>query len=239
MESTEKIKAGQLALTCASDYCADVVRYFDAQREMGAPKPMPTDRLKRLAWIREMYAREARCGQDLDPYFIDCTALFTPIEAAVWSAIRWNAIPMLPQYPVGRFFADFADPKMKVVVECDGLAYHIDQLRDARRDDEMRRLGWRVFRIPGHACKDEEMDWLQFMDLREAGFDEDADQMIEDWLCQSADGFFTALSAQVYGRKVDRRIDPQRLANAVGLRESLGTQNKKLMSSLRYGRGVL
>ena len=76
----------------------------------------------------------------------------TPIEEWLWHDIRSVDAVLYPQYPVGRFFVDFANPAAKVAIECDGAAYH-DQAKDAARDAELNRLGWTVYRFPGWMCK--------------------------------------------------------------------------------------
>lgn len=90
-----------------------------------------------------------------DPYQIaDWVSVFTPIEAAVWSDLRCAGLSMWPQFPVGRFFVDFGNPVARIAIECDGKAFH-DAQKDAARDLELARLGWKVLRIPGWRCKNE------------------------------------------------------------------------------------
>ena len=79
----------------------------------------------------------------------------TPIEAWLWSDIRACDAVLYPQYPVLGFFVDFANPKAKVVVECDGAAYHQDKARDAARDKMLSNAGWTVYRISGSDCRKE------------------------------------------------------------------------------------
>lgn len=88
-----------------------------------------------------------------DPYAIaDWVMIFTPIEAAAWSDIRYAGIPLWPQLPVGRFFVDFGNPVAKVALECDGAAWHQDSAKDEARDQELRNMGWRVYRASGSVC---------------------------------------------------------------------------------------
>lgn len=94
----------------------------------------------------------------IDPYaWEQCGGInMTPIEAWLWADIRsCNAI-FYPQYPVGRFFVDFANPVARVAIECDGYAYHLDHAKDRARDEELATLGWVVYRVPGHVCATEE-----------------------------------------------------------------------------------
>jgi len=112
--------------------------------------------------IREHYKRvtprimaEIQCEWGIDAYEWDGVIFLTPIETWLWADIReCNAI-FYPQYPVSRFFVDFANPKAKVAIECDGHAYHLDKAKDAARDRELEALGWTVYRFPGHVCRTE------------------------------------------------------------------------------------
>lgn len=88
----------------------------------------------------------------IDPYEVDWVPVFTPIEYGLWHDIRDCNAVFYPQYPVGRFFVDFANPVAKIAIECDGAAYHQDQAKDAARQKEIEALGWRVFRITGRDC---------------------------------------------------------------------------------------
>lgn len=97
----------------------------------------------------------------VDPYAWDegkRMMFMTPIEAWLWSDIRDANAVFYPQYPVGRFFVDFANPKAKVAIECDGAAYHTDKAKDAARDARLAHLGWSVYRAPGWLCA-KEYDW--------------------------------------------------------------------------------
>lgn len=55
---------------------------------------------------------------------------------------------IFPQYPIGPYWADFAIPKYKLVIELDGYRYHKDRKdHDRRRDAYMYRQGWKVIRF--------------------------------------------------------------------------------------------
>ena len=90
----------------------------------------------------------------LDPYEWDVRGLLrmTPIEQALWSDMRDTGMVMYPQYPVDGVFVDFGNPKAKVAIECDGLAYHLDKEKDAARDARLNALGWHVYRFTGREC---------------------------------------------------------------------------------------
>lgn len=87
-----------------------------------------------------------------DPYAWSPFISLTPIEQNIWSDIRDANIVMYPQYPIEKFFVDFANPRAKVVMECDGYAYHLDKQKDKARDIRLQQLGWTVYRITGRDC---------------------------------------------------------------------------------------
>lgn len=94
-------------------------------------------------------------GRWVDPYFgmPDWLKMFSPIEMQTWMALRsFGPCPLYPQYPVGRFFADFGNPVVKVAVECDGKQWHTDKEKDKKRDKYFDNLGWTVYRISGADC---------------------------------------------------------------------------------------
>ncbi len=74
----------------------------------------------------------------------------TPAERRLWTALsgrKLDGFKFSRQMPVGPFFADFLCRSAMLVVELDG-ASHDDRLdRDAARDAELRRLGYRVLRF--------------------------------------------------------------------------------------------
>lgn len=112
--------------------------------------------------IRAHYARleselvaAGRREWGCDPYaWEDAGIELTPIERWLWHDIRAVDVVLYPQYPVGRFFVDFANPAAKLAVECDGAAFHTDTEKDRRRDDWLRSHGWSVERISGRDCRD-------------------------------------------------------------------------------------
>lgn len=114
---------------------------------------------ERLNAIKERYALYRRLVDDGicswengDPYSIaDWLMIFTPIERAAWSDIRELPFSVWPQYPVGKYFVDFAIVHKRIAIECDGAAYHNAE-KDAKRDVELSSIGWRVVRIPGKDC---------------------------------------------------------------------------------------
>lgn len=89
----------------------------------------------------------------VDPHFWCGTTIeLSPIERMIWDEARTAGIVLYPQFPIDRFFADFANPAAKVVIECDGEEFHKDGAADRARERVMESLGWHVYRISGAAC---------------------------------------------------------------------------------------
>lgn len=91
--------------------------------------------------LREHYARHAKvieaCDRNewaMDPYAWSTGIMrMTPIEEWLWHDIRDANAVFYPQYPIGGFFVDFANPRAKVAIECDGAAFHLDKSKDEAR----------------------------------------------------------------------------------------------------------
>jgi very-short-patch-repair endonuclease len=91
----------------------------------------------------------------IDPYAWGEFIRMTPIEEWLWADIRQTNSVFYPQWPEAGFFLDFANPRAKVCIECDGKEFHKDKEKDERRDAKLRDLGWSVYRFPGWLCRTE------------------------------------------------------------------------------------
>lgn len=128
-------------------------RYRMAQVEVGGPlgKRFDAIRLNYQA-LQRMVDDGAASWLRTDPYLIaDWAPMFSPIERMTWGEIRQAGLPLLPQFSIGPYFADFVSPTVKVVLECDGAEFH-DAAKDAKRDRFMADLGWTVYRATGAVC---------------------------------------------------------------------------------------
>lgn len=111
----------------------------------------------RLAAIKAYYRQyEKLWGTNYDgrdPYEAGLWDHLTPIEEWLWQDIRSAGhMPMVMQYPVGPYFLDFANPRLKVAIEADGKAFH-DPAKDALRDAKLwNEFGWKVYRVSGREC---------------------------------------------------------------------------------------
>ncbi len=74
----------------------------------------------------------------------------TASEAALWQALRGGALGVAfkRQVPLGdRYIADFFAPSVRLVVEVDGGVHRGRGAADRRRDEWLRRRGYRVVRV--------------------------------------------------------------------------------------------
>jgi very-short-patch-repair endonuclease len=142
--------------------------------------------------LRKIYAEHAAeiAGGRVEPYYVDWSPLFTPIEAVAWSSIRCKGLPFYPQIPVLNYFLDFANVPLKIGVELDGKAFH-DEEKDYRRDLRLLQEGWRIFRIPGSECAKE---WMTDQEMFDADLDEEEKLAARrHWMLETCDGVFEAL----------------------------------------------
>jgi very-short-patch-repair endonuclease len=72
-----------------------------------------------------------------------------PSEEKLRAGIRGGrlGVSFRRQVPLGNYIADFAAPVAKLVVEVDGAYHARREAADARRDHNLRRLGYCVLRI--------------------------------------------------------------------------------------------
>jgi very-short-patch-repair endonuclease len=131
---------------------------------------------------------------EYDPYLIDWTLLFSPIESMAWGEIRYLGLPFWPQFPIGKYFADFANPIKKIVIECDGKEFH-SQAQDCQRDAFMIGEGWTVYRISGADCnRVMKNPWEEILSLGLESDDSQAERIIHEWLHTTVDGLIAAIS---------------------------------------------
>ena len=113
---------------------------------------MNSDYFKMLKDVRQAYIQNWNGKKRQDPYkFGDWFRYLTPIERNVWNDIRYLGLPFYPQFPVGKYYIDFADPFEKIALEIDGKIHQDPEvaLRDADKTKFLNGKGWRVIRIPG------------------------------------------------------------------------------------------
>ncbi|MGH2829757.1 MAG: DUF559 domain-containing protein [Actinomycetota bacterium] len=110
------------------------------------------DVLRRLGGRRRGRAAIRRLLEELP-----AKATESALETLVWQLFREQGLPLPARQleirdPTGAFVArvDFAYPEARLVIEADGRRYHSldpDWNRDRRRQNELTRLGWTVYRV--------------------------------------------------------------------------------------------
>lgn len=87
-----------------------------------------------------------------NPYMYFDPQKLSPIEFVLWCDIRCvGVLGIHPQYPIGKYYADFASPRFRFTIEADGKGFHQDWEKDEIRQREIESMGWRVFRLTGSA----------------------------------------------------------------------------------------
>lgn len=72
----------------------------------------------------------------------------TLLEGRVRCALEVLGVAFEQEYPVGRWSIDFALTAHKIAIEADGEYWHARTAeRDARRDRQLTRTGWRIVRL--------------------------------------------------------------------------------------------
>lgn len=133
-------------------------------------------------------------------YPVDWTLLFSPIESIAWGDIRGYGLPFYPQLPIGRYFADFADPIKKIVIECDGKRFH-NKHRDDLRDVFMGSNGWDVFRISGADCnRIVDCPWEEILSADYELSESEIRQIIGKWASKTVEGLVWAISLVYYSK---------------------------------------
>jgi very-short-patch-repair endonuclease len=81
----------------------------------------------------------------------------TPPEIRLWQILRTRpgGLKFRHQHPAGPFVLDFYCAATKLAVEVDGAAHDMgdNPQRDARRDEWLRKRGYRILRIPALELK--------------------------------------------------------------------------------------
>jgi very-short-patch-repair endonuclease len=90
------------------------------------------------------------------------TGYRTNIETLVEQGLISLGIDYDFEHRVGRYWVDFAIKPLcqKIAIECDGVRYHQDEVREKERDQYLSRRGWRVLHLPGQAIREDALRLL-------------------------------------------------------------------------------
>lgn len=130
----------------------------------------------------------------ISPYsIIDWKEEMSPIEFETWKVIKSIGLRFKPEFPVSKYFIDFANTEHKIGIECDGAMYHTDKSKDIIRDIELYKLGWKIFRITGRECnKIPELSLSEIL-YNEQRHNEEISDLLEDFFMNSVDGVVEAI----------------------------------------------
>ncbi len=76
----------------------------------------------------------------------------SPIEDIVLREFHLLGFYPIPQFKIGMYRIDLAFPDRLLAIECDGKKWHSSKEqkeRDEKRDNYLRKQGWKVIRISG------------------------------------------------------------------------------------------
>jgi len=130
-------------------------------------------------------------------YPYDWAIMQTPIEQMAWEAIRRiGHVALYPQFPVGRYHLDFGAPHLKIGVELDGKAYH-DASKDLERDRELKKLGWKIYRITGREMNRADSPYDMEFDSAQQAM-----EALRDFFANSGEGVLYAIRMKHFGQDV-------------------------------------
>src|SRR5437879_629914 len=106
---------------------------------------------KRTAVYRRMQREAAARPESVRVQTPTGEIWMSPIEVALYDAMRREGLAPFPQFYIQGYYADFAFPDVRVAVEADGAAYHegVRHEHDRKRDWILGRAGWTVKRFHG------------------------------------------------------------------------------------------
>lgn len=82
----------------------------------------------------------------INPYILDWQGYLNENEFSVFATCRCIGVAFYPQFTVGRFCLDFANPYYKIGIEVDSNTYHTYE-KDLKRDIELKKLGWKIYHL--------------------------------------------------------------------------------------------
>ena len=73
----------------------------------------------------------------------------TPIERNIFDQIRNSSLVFLPEYKIGKYYCDFVNPELKIIIEADGKHHENQSDYDEERDAFLASKGFSVYRFKG------------------------------------------------------------------------------------------
>lgn len=82
----------------------------------------------------------------------------SPIEKKVMGYLEDLNEDFISQEIVGPYIVDFLHPKLRLIIECDGFAFHhTDEQKNKEklRDDTLYEMGYKILHLKGFECNNE------------------------------------------------------------------------------------
>jgi len=79
----------------------------------------------------------------------------SPIERKIKQYLEEMDQDFVNQMVIGRYICDFVHPEWKLIIECDGAAYHStseQKYKDSVRDEDLKREGYKILHLLGWQC---------------------------------------------------------------------------------------
>jgi len=95
----------------------------------------------------------------------------TNIEIIMCEALEKEEIKVVPEYPIrGSYIIDFAIPKLKIAIECDGKKWHPrGNIKDRNKNYWLKKKGWKVLRFTDKEIKNNINDCIRI--IKEVKYD--------------------------------------------------------------------
>ena len=123
-------------------------------------------------------------------YNFDLQRCLNEVELIAWDATRTiGNLPFYPQFPVGKYFLDFANPTQKIGIEIDGKEFH-NYDDDAEKDAGLRQIGWKIIRITAS-------DMVRVPKV--ISYDPEMKKETEEWITGTGDGVLFAIKVLYFG----------------------------------------
>lgn len=194
-------------------YGEEYTNYFKSEDALNINLEQAKTYFEKLKALKEFYNSNSQLILNtfnesklkwLNVYPTDWLDIFTHIEYQAWASIRgMGGIVLYPQFPVDKYFIDFANPGLKIGLEIDGKEFH-DTEKDKTRDFELSLLGWKIYRITGR-----EMYRTDFTTLNEIDSANDTEAEIYDklkyWLLETGDGVIHAIKKVYFN--IDLKVE--------------------------------
>lgn len=142
-----------------------------------------------------------------EAYPFDWNYVLNEVEWLAWTTTRNKGyLPLYPQFPVKKYFLDFANPGVKIGIEIDGIEYH-EYDKDYDRDTDLKKEGWTIIRIPAAQMVNENFSssWGNLEHYNHK-WDLIPDTILNDityWMMGTGDGVLEAIKVIYFDGKVN------------------------------------